>query len=718
MTKPIYLLIALFYSLVCANGPELFQQVGYCCTGFGVPGNGTPVIAGKTLVIPPGEGYETVIDVSNPKNPRIARYIPSWYFTSGIYDVPSCNIAYLTNSRGPMLYLDDLKDVAQKGDVKEAAWNPAWGKSFISGIAPDGIGYTVVADSIVVIDFKDPEHLKELARIAQPRLRSSVNPKCYLLSFSADYKLSTMMLDSCNRIGIFKWGNHFSPVLESEIDNRDSSVNKIPSYGLINALDRKWLVISHTIFQSVNRTMKKYRELSFWNISNVSKPRLVCKKVLYEPGTILRGLAVSGSYCYAIDGRATQGQHTVIPSQHSRICLLDLTKFEKDTSKANNDTLKLSPKTTLLYEDTLVTEYSNVRIDKNIMYVNDYNYGLWIFDISNPHSIVKLSGLPTSAEGRWLYVSANYAYMSHTFGAAFHIINIKDPNHPKTEGYFWDGHWMNYRAKLNGRGNAMYLPENDRLITVDIGNPTHPKQACELLNNDNQHITGSCIDISGNTLFVIENPRGKIPAQFLSFDITDPLKPTLEGSLDLPEKKGFHITVSGDKAYCVANGGKHIVAVDISDRKSPSISADFSAPEISIQGKTYPFTIKDGGGNGSPGLAFFGGYLYVVTGNQSQVDPDMFVFDVKDPTSIKPVSAFYSSKNSGWQYFSCDVMFHDNRMYFENYGSESVYDMNDPLDPKIIAEYQRAYAWELGSIRDGLLYVPKLDGLEILRIPQ
>jgi hypothetical protein len=196
------------------------------------------------------------------------------------------------------------------------------------------------------------------------------------------------------------------------------------------------------------------------------------------------------------------------------------------------------------------------------------------------------------------------------------------------------------------------------------------------------------------------------------------LKPLLVSTLDLPGKQGFHMTVTGGKVFCVGYEGKRIVAVDVSNLNSPYVSAELNTPEISIQGKTYPFTIKDGGGNGAPGLALFGGYLYVVTGNQSQADPDMFIFDVRDPTSIKPAAAFYSSSHSGWQYFSCDVMFNNNRMYFENYGSESVYTLNDPLNPKYVAEYQRAYAWELGTIRNDLLYVPKLDGLEILKIPQ
>jgi hypothetical protein len=96
----------------------------------------------------------------------------------------------------------------------------------------------------------------------------------------------------------------------------------------------------------------------------------------------------------------------------------------------------------------------------------------------------------------------------------------------------------------------------------------------------------------------------------------------------------------------------------------------------------------------------------------------MLIFDVRDSSAIRPAGTLFASDRGGWQYFACDVIADGKRLYLGDYGSETAYDITDPVNPRRIAGYQRAYAWQVGILRDGLLYVPKLDGLEILKVPK
>jgi hypothetical protein len=712
-----FVLLLVFAGGIVAETQE-FVPVGFCCSGFGVPGTGTPIITGSTALVTSGEGYATVIDVSNPRMPSVVRYISSWYFTNSAYPVPSLDIVYLNNSRGPLLFLPGLKHVSKQGEIGVCAWSSSWGNACFSGIAPDGIGYTVVSDSIVVIDFRDPVRLKEIARMSVPRLKTSDPATApYCLAFSKDFSVSAVLLDSGATIGLYRWKSPVArPVLASEINNKDLVTGKGTfTHGSIYGFFGKWFVVGHTVVRAI---AGKCPELSFWDISDLSKPRCVCEKVFYAPGTVVRSIASAGTSRFFVDdGRAMPGQHSVHPFQHSRLYTIDLDSLSRDTVKSHPDSSTPSPRTVAEFEDPSPTEYESMTLDGHYLYVTDYNYGLRIFDVSDPKSPRMLGGTPTAAEGHWLYLNGDFAYLAHTFGGTIHVINVKDPKHPKTEGYLWDGHWLNYRSKIRGKGNAMYLPEDDRVAVIDISDPAHPKPAGEACNWGGQHVVTPCIDISGTVMFVTEGPHERSPGQLLTFDITDPLKPALLCTFDLPERKAFHICAAGSFVYCVAYEGKRMLAIDVSNPKLPRITADFQAEEISLKGNAYPFVIKDGGGNGSPGPAFSKGYCYMITGGQAPAEPYMLIFDVRDVSKIKPAAVVFASDRGGWQYFSCDMIISGTRMYLGDYGSETAYDITDPLVPKRLARYHRAYAWQVGTLRDNFLYVPKLDGLEILKVP-
>ncbi len=660
----------------------------------------------------------------------------SWHFTSIIYPLPARDLVYLSSSRGKLLVVRGLKTLATQGEMKEIPWDGAkWGRSFLSGLRADGIGYTATTKEIVVLDLNDPEHPKELARIPVSRLKGEGMPTLpedhavgttlvregYQLTFCEDHSLSAAILDGGRRVALLQWKTPTEPVARGEFPNAELFERTgPPAYGRVLALDKERLVLGHPASASKYWRCSK---LSFWDVRDPAKPRRFAEIALGDGGTHIRDIALAGRYAFVADGRNIASGHGVSRNQRSRLYVLDTHTLVPAEEKAKAKLEQLedeepppSPKVAAVFEDPMPTEYSQLSLVGSTLYVNDYNYGLWVFDVTDPLRPTKLGGAPVSAEGHWLYLKGQHAFMAHTFGGTVHVINIADPAKPKTVGYYWDGQWLNYKAKIRGRGDAMYLPQEDGLAIVDIAEPPRPKRVGEFLDPQGQPLHAPCLDVSDTYAFVAASPRGKTPCRLLVYDIAQPLKPSLVSTTEVKGGKGFRVLRAGKMLYLVGYTGKRILAVDVSDARQPRVTADLDAAEVRIGDKVHPLELKDGGGNGAPGVAFARGYLFVTTALEAP-NPYVLIFDVRDPAAIRPVATLDVADRRGWQYLACDVVIEGDRLILGDYGCEEVYDISEPTSPKRLARYRRSYAWQAGVARDGLLFVPKLDGLEILRLP-
>jgi len=713
---------AMWGSLRGAEVPRL-RRVGFCSTGFGVPGSGRPLVVGSQVLVNAGEGCPTVIDAADPRHPRVLRHIPSWFFTTGLYPVLPRDLTYLSSSRGRLLVLRGLSRMATEGRLEEIPWDASrWGRSFLSAIRPDGIAYTARTGEAIVLDLADPAHPKGLARVAVPRLRGTKGTVgAGLLTFSPDHTLAAATLDGGTRIGILRWLSPTKPELCGEFENAEVADRLgAAAYGRVVAIDATRLIIGHPASTS------KYwqsRCLSVWDISDPRRPRRASQITFPDRRTHIRDVALAGRYAFLADGREISSGHTVPRTQHSRLLVLDLqTLVEREGAMAPDaDRLDLdelrSPKLAAQWHDPMPTEYSRMTLHGTTLYLNDYNYGLRIFDVRDPLRPVKLGGAPVSAEGHWLYLHADHAYMAHTFGGTIHVINIADPAQPRTVGHYWDGQWLNYKAKLRGRDRALYIPQFDGLAIADLADPAHPKRTGEFRDGAGEPLFSPCIDLSARHAFVVSSPRGKTPPRLLVYDIASPLEPRLIATLELPGKVGLRVVHDRKRLFLVAYGGEALLAIDVADPTQPRITARLSAPEVRIGERTVSLEIPDGGGNGAPGIAVSGGYLYVVTG-KSAPDAYVVIYDVRDPAVIRPAATLDVTDRKGWQYFVCDVVIDGSRLILGDYGREEVYDITSPLAPRRIAAYRRSYTWQAGTVRGDLLYVPKLDGLEILALPK
>ncbi len=199
----------------------------------------------------------------------------------------------------------------------------------------------------------------------------------------------------------------------------------------------------------------------------------------------------------------------------------------------------------------------------------------------------------------------------------------------------------------------MYLPQYDGLAVVDITEPSRPKRIGEFLDADGRPLSEPCIDLSDSCAFVAAAPRGKVPSRLLTYDISQPSKPRLLGTIEMKDGKGFRVLLAGGMLYLVGFTGGRIIAADVVDPAHPRITADLKGAD-----------------------------------------------------------------RRGWQYFACDVLVEGGRLYLGDYGGPEIYDLSDPPRPRRLARYRSSYAWQIGAVRGKLLYVPKLDGLEILELPE
>ncbi len=191
-----------------------------------------------------------------------------------------------------------------------------------------------------------------------------------------------------------------------------------------------------------------------------------------------------------------------------------------------------------VYIDPGVTEYSNLGVMGSTLLVNDYNFGLWTFDISRPGRPVKLGGCPTAAEGRFAHVSGDRAYIAHTFGGTIVAVDISDPRKPKRLGYYWDGVWMNYSARMAGRNGFLYVPKNYELTIVDFRDPKNPKRVGEFRDESGFPLRDPFIVAFGGTAFVASVHPKTGASALRSYDLTNPARPAPTAYTPLLMKRG------------------------------------------------------------------------------------------------------------------------------------------------------------------------------------
>ncbi|MCM8767316.1 MAG: hypothetical protein NC921_00845 [Candidatus Omnitrophica bacterium] len=649
-----------------SGNKEKLAELSRLDTGFGIPSS--IKIKDNFVFIPPGEGEFTVVSVLDKKNPEIASFIPSWYFVNDILFFQ--NYAYFETSKRGLILVDDISNPYRPGSLRLVNFDRA----------KHGRMTAIYEDKkIAISEGKDGLYIHSLENILNPKLIGEIKEvNGFFLSPDKKYAFSYLG----EKIVLFNMENPEKPFL------------------LGSFLEGKYRIVA---ISNDKIAVKDGNEVSIYQYKDKNKKDIEFKKVgsLKIPLNCGRHLlfTFNKDYFYLIDGKSGPGQYSVsYGTPSSRWFIYEI--------KENSEPI-------FIYEEKVPTVYSSICIDGDYGYIVDYNYGLWIFDLSDPTKPKKISGIATAGEADACWISDKYLYMWQTFGGAVFIIDISNPEKPKRIGEYWDGAWVSYEGQfrgnytIGGKDNFFYIPKQKKgIIIVDASVPKQPKRIGELLDETGNIVmgSGSCIYTKENIAFVIDKKN-----KLIIYDISSPDKPKVLSFLSMPEKintlyaKGYFLYLGGDKV---------LYLVDIKNKQEPKIFSKFDLSSLMNKNECIG------------GIAVANNYAYLTIRGGRAPSRKLCIINLSFPEKPKLVKIFTplfdlmsAPCSSCWADFYQELIVSGNYLFIGNYGQIECYDISDPENPSFFDRKHIGYQWSIGKKKGKYLYVPTLKGLVVLSVP-
>ena len=250
----------------------------------------------------------------------------------------------------------------------------------------------------------------------------------------------------------------------------------------------------------------------------------------YYMSSFVSGVDISGSYMYV--GNATDG-----------LRIYDIS----------------TPGEPLLIRTVDTPYYAvGVKVVGNYAYVCD-RFSFQVVDITNP-STAHIIGEEDYVMALRTAVSGNYAFLAGgSYEEYFYSINITDPSNPVSAGDCWLGDGSG-AADVAVSGDYAFLALlNSGLGVVDISSPGSPDY--EGYWDIGYFIMG--IDISGSYVYLADAWAGELYVA----DISNPLNPSLVGSIAFDDFYPDDVHIEGNLAYLAGESGVKII--DVSNPSRP-----------------------------------------------------------------------------------------------------------------------------------------------------
>lgn len=363
-------------------------------------------------------------------------------------------------------------------------------------------------------------------------------------------------------------------------------------------------------------------------------------------------------------------------------------------------------------------------IHNQVMYVNDNNDTLKVFDINTEITPTLLSYLPIGDEKYDMALSSDYLYIA---GAnELLILNVSNPTQPFAVNL---SVITNRQSLVEVAINFPYLylvDAADGIRTLDVTDPVSPQEINQYNNmwlirdglvvKDNYAYLGTwqgvrIVDISapsfpvdmgeyhqkgvddialiGDTLYVAGYTDG---LQWL--DITDPIRPQLMGRM--PTTGTTHILISENHAYVGVWDGMYIM--DVSDPNNPAIIGDYRSGQA----------VHD--------MAIHGDYLYMAVDRVDSPRYDVDVLDITDPTQPKETLRYIFTAYAKGIEIKGDYLY-----VADGYKGLRIFDISKPPPVSVyeIARYDFDYfeVWDV-HIQGDYAYLFTNSGFQIVDIQQ
>jgi len=647
-------------------------------TGFGVPGPPV-VVRGRFAYAGPGEGHYSVVDCSDKAHPRVVGQISSWYFSHRL--LPFRNCAYFEASRrGPVL-IDDLSNPYRPGPLRNVQFNRARYGRLTHVFEDEAVAYSVGGSgpALWAFDVSNPLYPREIARVDGPS-------------------------------SFFPCGRHAFAYVGDTIRLLDVSNPRRPALlrGVIPR--KKWTERNRTMMSTVfavspdHLALRRQRRIDVYRYTK--RRALAAEKVGSLGLPEKSGRHVFGAFhhglLYVIGGKHGPGQYSLgATSPASRWFV-----FELRNGKAGQ---------VGFYEHPWPSAFGNITIVDDTAYVADYNYGMWVFDLSNPRAPKRLGGAVTAGESDAIWLDGDRAYQWQTFGGAVFLLDISDPAAPQRLGEYWDGAWVPYgnsrrgNNTVAGKDGFLYIPRQRRgLLVVDVRDAAKPKAVGEFKDEQGKpliSIHGACIDIWGDRAHVLLKDR------LLVYDVSRAAAPRLLSTLAIPEADCLH--AKSDKLYLGHKKGVFAV-VDVADAAKPAVLAKLDLTPYCPMKMSETIS----------GLTVAKGHAYLTArGPRNKRANFLHIVDVRDPRQPRWVMTYDPRPDlpdapcSLWSDFYQDIIADGDYLFIGDYGEIQCLDISAPTSPRVFDVLHVGYQWSVGRKRGPHLFVPALSGLLVLRAP-
>jgi len=652
--------------------PRKLQLAAALPTGFGVPGPPI-VVRGNYAFVGPGEGHYSIVDISDKAKPRVVGQVLSWYFSHTL--LPFRQRAYFESSRRGLILVDDLSNPLRPGPLRNVQFSRGKHGRMSHVFEAEGVGYSLggAKPTLWVHDLADPLWPREIGKVE--------GVSAFLAPGLVYIEDSIRLLDvSAPR----------KPKLLPGAVPRERFAGGKQSASLMAAS-------AEHLALRLEKTIDLYRyeakgTFAAEKLASIPLPEK-CGRHLF--GTFHKGLF------YLIDGKEGPGQYSLgANSPDSRWFVYEIAK---DKGKPVG-----------LYEHSVPSAFGSLAIVGDTAYVADYNYGLWVFDLSEPKNPRRVGGVATAGESDALWLDGDRAYQWQTFGGAVFILDIANPLAPKRLGEYWDGAWVPYgnsrrgNNTVAGKDGFLYIPRQARgLLAVDARDGAKPAFAAEFKDEQGKplQVGGACIDLWGDHAFVLARKR------LLLYDLKNPRSPAFLSAAEVPEAD--LLCARGDKVYLGSAKGTFAI-VDAADPARPAVVSQLDL------NRSWPEKM----GEMMSGIAIAKGHAYITArGLERKGANYLHILDVRDPRQPRWLRTYDPRPDlpdepcSAWADFDQDIIADGDYLFIGNYGAIECYDISEPAAPRFFDRRHVGYQWSVGRKRGDWLFVPALSGLLVLRAP-
>ncbi len=391
-------------------------------------------------------------------------------------------------------------------------------------------------------------------------------------------------------------------------------------------------------------------------------------------------------------------------------------------------------------------EFYKCKIAGTRLYLSD-EWGLVIYDASNPAQIRKLGEVAIPGFCSHLAVIGNYAYIGTFLSNILYIVDVRNPSQPeRVKEINFNTPWPGSIHSFQHEGNRIYInastgwwtefgPESasvyvvditdppnakilynfhsgiyhvqivenfmyvlgfDQLITTDISDPKRPRAASviSIPNQADPNQAEVILRVMDKYLLVIGGSEG-----VLVWSLRDPAHPQLIGSLGLSIWASDAVVDGNTIAIYEPEQG--ILLIDVSDLTNPRYMGDIPVPYM--YGTTLVY-----------GMSLENKRLYFVG-----TDRQLQVWDVSELS--QPVLI---GRHSGMKVSIMDVVVWGGYAYITNLRvGLMVLDIHDPEHPQNIAILPLPYAWPYYgtfklAIQPPLIYLTNTWNLVVVDVSQ